>query len=548
MITGILIGLPSIALSALQQGITPPSRISSVTVYEDRALVTRISHLTLEPVEYRVALGDLPEGILRESLRAFGSGTAKVTITGLEVERTFLERSGEARVRELEDLILKLEDEKRRNQDEIEARRSQQKFLASIQLLSSDQVSKELTIKSPNVVEYQQVLNFLYTGISGVNSEIQRLEINQRDLGKKLNVHQQELQQIRSMGTLSKNTVVVSLRSEKGGPFDLEVSYVIPGAGWRPSYDARVIGNPGKVELQYYGEVWQRTGEDWPEAKITLSTARPAIGGRVPDLGPWILNFFSTSLYDRDQEDSRISKLKEGMRSDRVVPGEKPSASEDLFAQSGTVQVRASGTSVIFETNERKEVTSNGTPHKFTIAIDHFKPELHYETVPKLSSYAYLHSKVKNEAEYPLLAGPVNIFMGPDFIGKSSIENIAPTEEFPLYLGVDEGIKIKRDLVKKEKGKSGFIVKREKMLYVYKTTIESFKKEKVSLILKDQVPVSQDKEILITDVKITPVPKEEKRDSGELLWEFELAPKEKREITLEFSVEFPVGKEIAGLF
>ena len=305
------------------------------------------------------------------------------------------------------------------------------------------------------------------------------------------------------------------------------------------------VENPQRVELRYYGEVWQRTGEDWPEAKITLSTARPAVGGRAPELGPWVLNFVPPPVSGRG-EDRRGEKL-------QYAPALEPpeEISEEILKKEAKIavsQARASGTSVLFEIKEKKEVPSDGSPHKFTIAIDQFKPEMRYEAIPKLSPYAYLHSKVKNEAEYPLLAGPVNIFMGPDFIGKSRIENIAPTEEFSLYLGVDEGIKIERDLVKKEKSKVGFLSKKEKVYYFYKTTITSYKKEKVTLSISDQLPTSRDKEIVITDVKINPQPKEQKAEKGELRWEFELAPQEKREITLEFSVEYPFGREVLGLF
>ena len=538
LVTVMLLALPQFVYSAVQNRLSPTSRITSVTVYEDRAMVTRTAHLTLEPKEYEVSIQNLPEGVLEESVRASGKGESRVTITGLEVEKTFLEKTGDARVRILEDEIQQLEDEKRRIQDQITARQSQQKFLTSIQVLSSDQISKELTLKRPNVVEYQQVLDFLYNGLAGVNGEIQNLEVRLRELQRKLNALQQEIQQVRTAQALTRNTVNVSLHAKTGGTFDLEVSYVISGAGWYPSYDARVIGNPQKVDLQYYGEVWQRTGEDWPEAKISLSTARPSIGGRTPELTPWYLNFY---LY-QESKDERLFGLKE-----KMSEGEELQAPAEV-TQFDKAKIRESGTSVLFEIAEKKEVLSDGNPQKFTIAMDQFKPVMRYEAVPKLSPYAYLHSTVKNEEDYPLLAGPVSLFMGPDFIGKSRISNVAPTEEFPLDLGIDERIKIKRELVKKETEKVGIFSTKERVLYVYKTTITSFKKEKIVLTLKDQHPVSQNKEIVVSNVEFNPRPSKEDPNKGELLWEFELSPQEKREITLQFSVEYPPGKGIAGLF
>jgi len=41
----------------------------------------------------------------------------------------------------------------------------------------------------------------------------------------------------------------------------------------------------------YYGLIKQSTGEDWLDAKLSLSTANPSIGGSVPELGVQLLKF-----------------------------------------------------------------------------------------------------------------------------------------------------------------------------------------------------------------------------------------------------------------
>ncbi|MCH7760827.1 mucoidy inhibitor MuiA family protein, partial [candidate division TA06 bacterium] len=392
--------VPQLANATIQNRLSPLSQITSVTVYEDRAMVTRTAQITLEPKEYQVVFQDLPEKIFEESVRTSGKGQARVTITGLEVKKTFLEKSGEARVRDLENQIQTLEDKKRGIQDLIKSRKSQQNFLSSIQVLSGDQISKELSTKRPNVVEYQQLLDFFYEGMAFANQEIQKLEIQQRELTSKLNLLQRELQQIRSTRALSRNSVIVSLEALRGGTFELDISYVVSGAGWRPSYDARVVGNPHKVELRYYGEVWQKTGEDWPEAKITLSTARPAIRGRVPDLNLWALNFFPSHRYAAKMKESRQSSIQDDFNGKSAGDATAPEEKIRNIARIEMAQVRASGTSVLFEIDERKEVSSDGSRQKFTIAIDQFKPDMQYEAVPKHSPYAFLNSTVKNEADY----------------------------------------------------------------------------------------------------------------------------------------------------
>ena len=45
------------------------------------------------------------------------------------------------------------------------------------------------------------------------------------------------------------------------------------------------------IQVQYYGFIKQQTGEDWENAKISLSTAQPSIGGSAPELPTRIIRF-----------------------------------------------------------------------------------------------------------------------------------------------------------------------------------------------------------------------------------------------------------------
>eukprot|EP00116_Pleurobrachia_bachei_P005337 sb/3465599/ len=60
----------------------------------------------------------------------------------------------------------------------------------------------------------------------------------------------------------------------------LFVSYVVSDAGWVPKYDLRVHSRDKNLKVLYFGLVTQSTGEDWVDAKISLSTASPSTGGR----------------------------------------------------------------------------------------------------------------------------------------------------------------------------------------------------------------------------------------------------------------------------
>ena len=63
--------------------------ITEVTVYPDRARVTRRGTAELKQGEHRLQVGELPLSLLPESVRAGGKGTAQARILAVDVAKTF---------------------------------------------------------------------------------------------------------------------------------------------------------------------------------------------------------------------------------------------------------------------------------------------------------------------------------------------------------------------------------------------------------------------------------------------------------------------------
>ena len=76
----------------------------------------------------------------------------------------------------------------------------------------------------------------------------------------------------------------------EGGPIDFEVSYIISGVSWSPSYEARVTSTEKALQLFYYGMVQQTSGENWNNIDLILSTAQPAISSQIPSINKWNLD------------------------------------------------------------------------------------------------------------------------------------------------------------------------------------------------------------------------------------------------------------------
>ncbi|MGB3548625.1 MAG: mucoidy inhibitor MuiA family protein, partial [Saprospiraceae bacterium] len=83
--------------------------------------------------------------------------------------------------------------------------------------------------------------------------------------------------------------VVVETETDRALTTDLTLSYLVPNAGWSPRYDLRVADISRPVDLRYQALVYQRSGEDWTDVALTLSTGDPSLSGRVPELPVWRL-------------------------------------------------------------------------------------------------------------------------------------------------------------------------------------------------------------------------------------------------------------------
>lgn len=211
-----------------------------------------------------------------------------------------------------------------------------------------------------------------------------------------------------------------------------------------------------------------------------------------------------------------------------------------------TSEAVAAGTTVLFKAAARQDVPADGSSHKVTIAVDRFDAGFEYFAVPKLVPNAYLRGMLVNDREYPLLPGQASVFLGEDYLGKSALPLTAPGERLELALGVDDGIKVKRELVRRHEEDAGFISKSRRIVYAYRMTVESFKKAARKVTVQDQVPVSQQEEVVVKVTRLDPEPTT-KDEKGFLGWTFDIAPKQKKEITMEYYVEFPRDKVVGGI-
>jgi uncharacterized protein (TIGR02231 family) len=171
-------------------------------------------------------------------------------------------------------------------------------------------------------------------------------------------------------------------------------------------------------------------------------------------------------------------------------------------------------------------------------ALDHL-------AVPVLAAEAYLRATVTNSSPLLLLPGPARVFHDTQFVGETALETVAAGEEFELQLGVDDQIRVERELRRRSTSKA-VIGGTRTIDIAFEITVENHRPNTARVSVHDHIPVSTDGEIKVRLREANPDPAE-RDDLGELTWAVALEGGKTAKVRYRFTVEHPAQVIIAGL-
>jgi uncharacterized protein (TIGR02231 family) len=526
------------------------SKIAEVTVYADRAQVTRTASIPLstEPVQFAFAKlpGWLDEGSVRVGLSPAESGQ----IIDVQVKRNYLARAtdqefvkAQAAVQEIADQIVALDDEKK----VLEAQETQ---VQSIRAFSLEKLPKDTAIREVKVGEYGAVVDFIETALRKLSVSRRDLEHKRRELQPELEARQRQLNELQGRSQLQQSTVIVTAKGAAARPATVALTYLLPGATWEPVHDLRARAEAKTVTLSSYAHVIQTTGEDWEGAALSLSTQRPTETTRIPELeallmgqGRGIPQLLAPpgETFQRAQQNYTDNN---GLWFSYTAPAIRHEVISNLDFQAAcqaraekifqTLQQR--GTTAHFKALGIQTVRSDGRPVRVPIGTIELEAAQKLIAAPELNLNAIRTVDLVNQGKQPLLPGRVSLFLEGAFLGATETAFVAQGEAFSLYLGVADQIKLSRTLDRKNSELSRW-GNGTRMQVAFVITAENLSDSEVSLQLADRVPVAEGDEVRVKNVRITPEIKPDGK--GLLRWDVVLPPRQARQFRIEYAVEYP---------
>jgi uncharacterized protein (TIGR02231 family) len=228
------------------------------------------------------------------------------------------------------------------------------------------------------------------------------------------------------------------------------------------------------------------------------------------------------------------------------------SAYVEPVVQSARVQEGATAMTFTVD-NHLHTVTNDDKPTRVTLTVVPVRSAVSYVTRPKLTETVFAQMKATNLSEFTLLAGPALVFCGQQFVAKTQLERVSPGDSFKVNLGSDNDVTVKYRKVRHERQEIGNFMTGRRIRYSILThiVVNNRKRAAISIVVEDQLPVSQHEDIEVTMVNpprpAEDTPEHQRLRTGLLQWELQLAPQQEHTIPIEFTVQHPEAFSMEGL-
>jgi len=409
------------------------------------------------------------------------------------------------------------------------------------------------TNKNINAPEVMKLVDFYTAKIQQYKLSMNVSANKIQDITELINFLNQRIYDLSNQGnkTTSKTTgqLIVQIMAQKAEEAKFDISYYAPNAGWTPSYEMRVKSVDNSFKLGYKALIFQSTGLDWKQIPLTLSTSNPNQTNATPLLQAWYLQQYVPQLYGNVQTAKRQALMNSVQTLNEVVVAGYNSKEFNINDEkskdvSNYLKVNESQLYTSFDIDLPYDIPSDGTGYSVNIKEEDIKATYKHYAVPKLDKDAFLMAEISDWENLDLLPGQANIIMDGKYIGKSFIDPNSTVDTLNINLGRDKRVSIKRVTIKNtEKVKIKGDNKTES--FSYEIVVKNNKKQPINLLLKDQFPLSNDKEIEVALVNDGEA--EINTEIGVLNWKLTIPAGESKSKQFSYTVKYPKTKIIGNL-
>ena len=519
-----------------QKPIFTTAKVKGATVYFNSAEISQSTSATLPKGTSEIVIKNVAD-YLNENTVQIGAPST-VTVLSVQFTNNYI---SEYEIDENSPLIKKVRDSINLVEKEIlkidNAKDSEAK---TIELLDKNHqvagVNSGLSVAELiKMVDYYKAKRTeVSNAYDALEEKVKKLNIVLSRLKNKLEINTQKEDKT------SKGKLVLQVMNEVAGNVDFSINYLTANANWKPFYDLRANSISEPIEMMYKAQVVQNTGIDWKQVKLTLSSGNPNQNNQAPILSSWFLRYGYEQDYgylnDVEVVANKLQGRAAGVQYDALKKEEK--------SISNYTTIQENQLNISFDIDIPYDILSNGKAHSVALKEINLPATYKYYAAPRVEKEAFLLAEISDYSKYNLLQGEANIIFEGMYVGKTFINPNQTSDTLNLSMGRDKKISIKREKVVDKSG-TKFLSSKKEQTFTFDITVRNNKKEAVQLLLKDQYPLSSDKEIEI-ELKESDGAKVN-LETGILTWDLNLKSNETKKIRISYKVKYPKDKIIDNL-
>lgn len=503
------------------------SKIDNVTVFLNGAQVSRKATVTIPKGTTDLIFHDVSTAVNPQSIQV--TTDFDITVLSVNHQINYIEEQSKR------EEIIKLD---------IQLKALKEKLNYEMAMLQVFQQEENMLIKNQSIggsnvllkaADLKEAMDFQRARMTEVKNK--QLEINQRiaNLNKDITKIQQQLNELNAQNTKASGEIVVTVMAKEAGMAKMGISYVVNNAGWYPSYDLRVTDISKPMYLKYKANVYQGSGEDWSNVKLTLSSGNPKESGTKPTLYVWNLGSMLDEVvvvgYGRKQEsmEEALTGKVAGIQLRGIKSLSAPAAIPRVMVTEGQTSFR-------FEIEQSYTIPSDGKQHTVDVQENTLNASYEYFCIPKKDKDVFLTARITNWEELNLLNGDANLYYEGTYLGKAFLDTRNTKDTLDISLGRDKNIVVNRTKLK-EFSRNQVFGSSKTDERSWEITIRNKKQQPINITIEDQFPTSTNKDIVVERGNY----KEGSLDetTNMITWRLKIDPAKEKKIGFNYSVKSP---------
>lgn len=460
----------------------------------------------------------------------------QLQLLGYRVEQNFLEPEKlNPQIQQLTDsanVLQNLIGKEKRNQEAIRLEREM--MVDNKRLLSDNKANSELQLEKFATFYRKKMEQLIQAGFESAEKQ-KSFELSLQRIQNQINV-------LRSGSSSYRNELILLVDAKTAITFQLEVQYFSPTANWQSTYELRAKDGNNQLDLVHKAQVFQNTGLNWKQVKLTLSSGNPSRNKQIPPFQVWQLQFlqpiarakFSQGAPTKAREVEAIAAEAAGVNQQAFMDSDGDGVQDFFTEETATAQTYETTTPFDLTSQEQRVIKIE--QHQLPVSFRYF-------SFPAKQEDAFMQAMVTQYETLGLSPGEMALFLDDNFVGNSYFQPQTATDTLEISFGIDDKIAIKYESIKEKSARKliGSNISRE---FEKQITIKNNRKTAIDLLVIDQIPVSTDKDI---EVKAD-IPQANLEDNtGKLSYQLNLKSNETKQLKFGFKIKYPKNKVIKGL-